>query len=44
MFKRFLPRHIDNTYHGHKLALWLFALIVLMKSAVSINSIFNGYR
>ena len=43
MFKRLLPRHIDNTYHGHKLALWLFALIVLMKSAVSINSIFNGY-
>jgi hypothetical protein len=43
MFKRLLPRHIDNTYHGHKLALWLFALLVLMKSAVSLNSIFNGY-
>lgn len=43
MFDRLLPRHIDNTYHGHKLAQWLFALIVLMKSAVSINSIFNGY-
>ncbi len=43
MFNRLLPRHIDNTYHGHKLALWLFALIVLMKSVVSINSIFNGY-
>jgi hypothetical protein len=43
MFDRLLPRHIDNTYHGYKLALWLFALIVLMKSAVSINSIFNGY-
>lgn len=43
MFNRLLPRHIDNTYHGHKLALRLFALIVLMKSAVSINSIFDGH-
>jgi hypothetical protein len=42
MFERLLPRHIDNTYHGHKAALWLFALLVLMKSAVSLNSIFNG--
>ncbi|MDQ3804593.1 MAG: hypothetical protein M3416_12260 [Acidobacteriota bacterium] len=43
MFDRLLPRHADNTYHGHKLALWLFAILVLMKSAISLNSIFNGY-
>jgi hypothetical protein len=42
MFQRLLPRHIDNAYHGYKAALWLFAVIVLMKSAVGLNSIFNG--
>jgi len=42
MFKRLLPRHIDNTYHGHKAALWLFAALVLMKSAISLSSIFDG--
>lgn len=43
MFNRLLPPQIDNTYHGHKLALWLFALLVLIKVAMSLNSIFNGY-
>ena len=43
MNNRFLPNQIDNTYHGYKLALWLLALLVLMKSIMSINSIFNGY-
>jgi hypothetical protein len=43
MFNQLLPRQIDNTYRGHKLALWLFALVVLMKVAMSLNSIFNGH-
>ncbi|HEX5707671.1 MAG TPA: hypothetical protein VFX96_10275 [Pyrinomonadaceae bacterium] len=43
MLKRLLPSHIDNTYQGHKAALWLFALLVLMKSVISLNSIFDGY-
>lgn len=43
MVDQFFPRHVDNTYHGYKLALWLFALIVFMKVAMSLNSIFNGY-
>src|SRR6185436_10725568 len=38
-----LPRAIDNTYRGHKLALWLFVPLLLMKVAMSVNSIFNGY-
>ena len=42
MLNQFLPPQIDNTYRGHKLALWLFGLIVLMKVAMSVNSIFNG--
>jgi hypothetical protein len=43
MTDRLLPQRIDNRYCGHKLALWLFALVVLVKVAMSLNSIFNGY-
>jgi hypothetical protein len=28
MFNQLLPRRIDNTYLGYKLALWFFALLV----------------
>jgi hypothetical protein len=42
MFDRFLPRRIDNSYRGHKLALWLFALVVLMKTSIGLGTIFNG--
>ncbi|HEY8309219.1 MAG TPA: hypothetical protein VIG47_01620, partial [Gemmatimonadaceae bacterium] len=38
-----LPRQIDNAYHGQKLALWLFAAVVLMKTVMSVNSIFLGH-
>ena len=43
MFSQLLPRTIDNTFRGHKLALWLFGLLLFMKFAMSLNSIFNGY-
>jgi hypothetical protein len=43
MFEGILPRSIDNTYRGHKLALWIFGLLVFVKSAIGLNSIFNGY-
>jgi len=42
MLNRLLPPHVDNTYHGHKFALWLFAFVVFMKVPISLNSIFNG--
>jgi len=42
MFDRLLPQRVDNTYRGHKVALWLFALLLLMKGAISVNSILNG--
>jgi hypothetical protein len=29
MLNQLLPRHMDNTYHGSKLALWLSAVVVL---------------
>jgi hypothetical protein len=34
MFDRLLPQRIDNSYRGHKLALWLFALVVFMKTSI----------
>jgi hypothetical protein len=42
MFEDMLPRSFDNSYRGQKLALWLFGLLVLMKSVIGLNSIFNG--
>jgi hypothetical protein len=43
MLNRLLPQRFDNTYRGNKLALWLFALLILMRVVMSLNSIFNGY-
>ena len=42
MWNRLLPRQIDNDYRGPKLALWVFALLVLVRVIMSVNSIFNG--
>lgn len=42
MLNRFLPRQVDNTYRGSRFALWVFALLVLMRVIMSLNSIFNG--
>ena len=43
MRNRLLPQSVDNTYRGHKLALWLFGLLLLMKTAIGLRSIFDGY-
>jgi hypothetical protein len=37
-----LPRTIDNTYEGRKLALWIFGLVVLLRTLQSVMIIFNG--
>jgi hypothetical protein len=42
MLDRLLPQRVDNEYRGHKAALWVLAVIVFMKTAMSLNSIFNG--
>ena len=39
---RLLPERIDNTHRGHKLALWLFGLVVAMKTAIGFGTLFNG--
>ncbi|MBZ5538341.1 MAG: hypothetical protein LAO31_20505 [Acidobacteriia bacterium] len=43
MFNQLLPQHIDNTYLGHKLALWLFALVVSVMITQSVLVVFTGY-
>jgi hypothetical protein len=42
MLSLFLPRVANNAYPGCKLGLWLFGLFVLIRTAMSLNSIFNG--
>ena len=43
MLERLLPHSLDNTYRGHTIALWLFGLVALMKSAQSLSIMFAGY-
>jgi hypothetical protein len=44
VLNRIFPRQLDNNYRGHKLALWLFIPIVLMKVGISLSSIFDTYN
>ena len=44
MLSHILPRQIDNTYRGQRLALWILGLLVAMKLAMGLNSIFNGHE
>lgn len=38
------PATFDDTYHGHRLALWLLGLLLLMKAAMGLGVIFNGHE
>ena len=42
MLDLLLPQRIDNDYRGQKIALVLFALLVLLKGVIGFNSIFHG--
>jgi hypothetical protein len=42
MLNPFFPQPVDNAYRGSRLALWLFALVVLLKLGVSLDAVFNG--
>ena len=37
------PQTIDNTYRGRKVALWIFGLVVAMRTLQSVFVLFNGY-
>src|SRR2546423_10725111 len=43
VFERLFPSTLNNAYPGHKLALWIFAFVVLARSLQSVMIIFNGY-
>jgi len=42
MLELLLPGRADNAYRGHRLALWLLGLLLLVKVAIGLGSIFNG--
>jgi len=42
MLSKLLPERLDNTYLGHGLALWVFAVVVAVKLLQSVLVIFNG--
>ncbi len=41
MLNRVFPDRLDNDYRGHKVALWIFVVIALMKVALGFGHIFN---
>jgi hypothetical protein len=43
MFDKLLPGSIDNTYRGHKAALWLFGVVVGLRTLQSLAVLFNSY-
>jgi hypothetical protein len=43
MLDELLPKRLDNQYRGNKLALWLFGLVVALKSVQSLAIVLNGY-
>lgn len=42
MLDSLVPRSFDNSYRGHKAALWLFALFMAMRTIISVSSMING--
>jgi hypothetical protein len=40
---RIFPRQIDNNFCGHRLALWLFGLFVLIRLPIGFKSVFDSY-
>ncbi len=42
MLDRLLPRRLDNAYRGQHLALWLFGLVLAVKTGIALGTIFNG--
>lgn len=42
MIDRLLPARLDGTYLGRTVALWMFAVVLLLRLLMSGNVIFNG--
>lgn len=41
MLNRIFPEQFDNTYRGHRLAIYLFAVVMLLKGSQGVASIIN---
>jgi hypothetical protein len=37
-----LPPVLDNAYRGHRAGLWLFALVLLVRTGIALGTTFNG--
>lgn len=42
MLKRIFPPHLDNDYRGLRVAIWIFAVIAVMKLALGLGHIFRS--
>ena len=42
MLERLLPMSVDNVLRGHVAALWILGLVLFMRIAISLGSIFTG--
>ncbi len=42
MLDRLLPRQADNTFRGHRFALWLLGALVVMKGGIGVGTMVNG--
>ena len=42
MLDRLLPQTVDNTFRGHWLAPWFLGVLVFARTAMGLNTIFNG--
>lgn len=43
MIARLFPVTADNSYRGHRIAFWILGVVLLMRIAIALGSIFNGY-
>src|SRR5436190_12188601 len=43
IWERLFPRKIDNSYAGSKIALWVFAFVIIIRAIQSVMIILNGY-
>lgn len=42
MLSRLLPARLDNDFRGHQAAIWIFALITLMKPGLALVHVFSA--
>ena len=41
MLNRIFPKQFDNDFHGNRIAIWLFALIIFMELGIAATSVLD---